>query len=93
MAINEQLIEYLAELSKLELDDNEKRLLTKQMSDIISLMDSIGEADIEETLIDESMHLRDLREDIPRKSLDRKELLKNAAMKNDEFFVVPKMIE
>lgn len=93
MVIDKKLIEYLAELSKFELDENEKKLFSRQMVDIIALMDSIGEADIEETLVDDSVLLSELREDISKESLERDLVLENAPMKKDDFFVVPKIVE
>ncbi len=93
MAIDEKLIEYLAEISKFEVDENEKRLFVKQMTDIIGLMDSIGEADIEETIINDCVLLSELREDIAKESLQRDLALENAPMKKDDFFVVPKIME
>lgn len=93
MGVDEKLIEYLAELSKIELDENEKKLFSRQMVDIIGLMDSIGEADIEETLMDDSVLFSELREDISKESLKRDLVLENAPIKKDEFFVVPKIVE
>lgn len=93
MGVDEKLIEYLAELSKIELDENEKKLFSRQMVDIIGLMDSIGEADIEETLMEDSVLFSELREDISKESLKRDLVLENAPIKKDEFFVVPKIVE
>lgn len=93
MGVDEKLIEYLAELSKIELDENEKKLFSRQMVDIIGLMDSIGEADIEETLMEDSVLFNELREDISKEFLKRDLVLENAPIKKDEFFVVPKIVE
>lgn len=93
--LDTQLITYLAKLSKLELSDDAKERLASEMSEIVNLMDSMNEVQMEGqvNLNGEGMSLSELREDEVIASYNEELLLKNAAHRKDGFFVVPKIME
>ena len=88
------MVKYLAELSKLEYSDKELAATAEQMTDIIGLMDTVKEIDIQYDAYadNKNVYLNDLREDIKEDSFPTEKILQNAV--NDEnCFVVPKVVE
>lgn len=93
--LDTELITYLANLSKIEIEEAERERLVSEMSAIVELMDTMNEVTIEEgiNLNGEGVNLEDLREDQVVESYDRELILTNASHKKDGFFVVPKIME
>ena len=93
--LDRELITYLAKLSKIEVDEEEKENLVDEMSAIVELMDTINEVTMEEdeNLNGQGVGLKDLRADQIECSFDREAILGNASHKKDGFFVVPKIME
>lgn len=93
--LDTDLISYLANLSKIEIEDAEKEKLVSEMSAIVELMDAMNEVTIEDdlNLNGEGISLSNLREDEVVESFDRELVLANASHKKDGFFVVPKIME
>ena len=93
--LDNELITYLANLSKIEISEDEKTRLVSEMSDIVALMDTVNEVNIDEDedLKVEGVLLEDLREDKVKVSESRAEVLSNAVNTKDGFFVVPKIME
>ena len=93
--LDTELITYLANLSKLGIDESQKEKMVAEMSAIVDLMDTMNDVAFEEDadLQGEGVSLANLREDKARESFDRDELLANASHRRDGFFVVPKIME
>ena len=95
MEINEEIIGYVAALAKLELSEEEKDRAKEDLGNILSYMNTMNELDSEG--IDPMCHafpLRNVfREDEVVNEDDRENLLKNAPVKKDGCFVVPKTVE
>ncbi len=93
--LDTDLITYLAKLSKIEMDETEKKRLVSEMSAIVELMDTMNEVTMEEdeNLNGEGVSLKDLRPDKVENSYNREVVLNNASHKKDGFFVVPKIME
>lgn len=90
---NNELTKHLAELSKLGFSDSELEKVTKQMSDIIDLMDKVKEIDKNlETFSLPSTDFENLRPDTARESVDTNLIVKNAKSVRDNAFVVPKVV-
>lgn len=89
-----KMVSYLAELGKLDLSQSELEMLSKQMTGIIELMDTIKEIDVTYDPIkdNKNVYLNDLRKDIPQPSMETKKILQNATNTNN-CFVVPKVVE
>lgn len=90
---DEKLTAHLAELSKLEFTPDELSNMTKDMTDIIALMDKVCDFDPSRkpyTL--DSVDYADLRKDNYTNSYPNKEILKNASNTKNDSFVVPKVV-
>jgi len=88
-------VAYVAELARLELTPDEKRLFQQQLETIVSYVEKIGELDL--TGIEPTMHGQALvnvfREDVVLPSLDRERVLANAPERNGAEFKLPKIVE
>ncbi len=88
-------IEHLAQLARLSVSDNEKRLFADQIDSILSYMDKLNELDTGN--VEPTSHVISLsnvvREDLPKDSLEREDALRNAPDRTDKFYRVPKIIE
>lgn len=87
-------LEHLCELSKLDLNGEEKERMLFDMSSIVGLMDTIKDfnLDYDDTADLNEINLSDLREDICRESFPVETLMKNT-ISRDNCYVIPKMIE
>ncbi len=94
MEINDALIDKLAMLSRLQFNDADKAAIRNDLEKMIRFVDKLNELDT--TGIEPLMHISGntdiLREDVVIQELGRKEALKNAPVKDEQFFKVPKVI-
>ena len=94
MQIDDQLIAYLENLSCLTLSEGEKIRLTGDLKKILDYMARLGELNTEN--VDERSHPFDnvnaFRDDEVCPSYDRKLILKNAPVKNEEMIIAPAAI-
>lgn len=88
-------LQYIANLSRLSLLDSEIESLSKDMVDIISLMDTIKEINLDDIPITEHISgMRNvMREDVAKDPMNTKDILSNTEHKMDNCFVVPKLID
>ena len=95
MKIDEKTIEYLADLSRLELNAEEKDARKKDLADILTYMEKLNELDT--TDMSEMTHPFDnvnrFREDEITNDDRRSEMLANAPDKKDSYFKVPRTVE
>lgn len=95
MEVNAALIDKLSLLARLEIKPEEKEQLQQDMQQMIGFIEKLQELDT--TGIDPLIHLTEeinvLRADEVKDSVDRADALQNAALKNDAFFMVPKVIK
>lgn len=88
------MVKYLAQLGKLEFSDEELAKKADEMTDIIDLMDTVKEIDINYDALKDNhnVYINDLREDVVKDSLATEKVLQNAVNSNN-CFVVPKVVE
>ena len=95
MNINTEMVDYIAELSRLELQTGEKQAMTAQLEQIIAYMDVLNKLDTQD--VEPMSHVfpvkNVLREDEVEPSQDRAELLAGAPVPDREAFLVPKAVE
>ncbi len=88
-------INYVAELARLELTDDEKSRLGAQLNDILKYVDQLREVDV--SGVEPTAHSVPLvnvtRPDVVRDSLSRPEALRNAPRQANGLFLVPKIVE
>lgn len=93
--VDNNLISYLEDLSCLTLSDGEKNRMASDLEKILNGIAKLGGLNTDG--VPECTHTFEkvnvFRDDEVRPSLDRELLLKNAAVKNDEFFIAPKTVE
>ncbi len=95
MHIDDKLVEHLASLARLKLDDKEKASLKKHLEKIISYVDELKE--LNTTNVEPLAHSGEtgnvLRDDTVRPCLPADKALQNAPDKQGNFFRVPRVIE
>lgn len=94
MKVDKQLISKLEKLARLELSDEEREGLTKDLSSILEMVEKLQELDTEgvDPLVYINEEVNILRSDKIDKQVSQKEALKNAPDQDGTFFKVPKVI-
>lgn len=95
MKITAELVNYISELSKLELPETEKQAMAAELERIVGYMDILNRLDTDG--IEPMSHVfpvkNVLREDEVIPSQDRAELLAGSPAPDSEAFLVPKTVE
>ncbi|MCK5707765.1 MAG: Asp-tRNA(Asn)/Glu-tRNA(Gln) amidotransferase subunit GatC [Candidatus Aureabacteria bacterium] len=94
MNIDDKLLDYLSSLSRLKLNDEEKKVITPQLKDIVEYIEKLGEIDADN--VEAMDHILDIknvyRDDVAHDSYKREDIVKNAPKTDGEFFEVPKIL-
>lgn len=95
MKIDNALVDRLAELSKLELDESSKETMKQDLQKIFDMMDKLNELNVDgvEPLIYMSDEVNVLRADEVKGQVSKEAALLNAPQKDSDFFKVPKVIK
>ena len=95
MIIDKETVEKVANLARLELAEDEKDEMIKDMSKILDFMAKLNEIDTTgvEPLVYMTDEVNVLREDIVNQEITTEEGLKNSPKHTDEYFLVEKVIE
>jgi aspartyl-tRNA(Asn)/glutamyl-tRNA(Gln) amidotransferase subunit C len=95
MEVNEQLVDQLADLARLEFTPEEKTAIQGDLQRMITFVEKLNELDT--TNVQPILHMtadRNVyRADKVVPSISREEGLKNAPAANDQYFKVPKVIK
>ena len=95
MEVNDQLVDKLANLSRLQFDSAEKVAIKEELQSMIQFIDKLNELDT--TGVEPLLHMSDnvnvLRADEVQGSISREDALKNAPVHDEQFFKVPKVIQ
>jgi len=95
MEVNDDLINNLSQLARLEFNAAEKEEIKNDLQKMIAFIDKLNELDT--TGVEPLLHMSDninvLREDEVKGSIGREDALKNAPVHDDQFFKVPKVIK
>lgn len=95
MELNKELVDYLANLSKIELSDKDSADMLTELTEIINYMEILKTLDTENAK--ELSHVFSItnvmRNGIVNDSSPREDILRNAPVSNGEAFVVPKAVE
>ena len=95
MSITKETVEYVANLARMHLEEQELEKMSKQLQGILDFIDKLKEVDISD--IKPTSHILPIknvfREDVLKESLPIDKVLANAPSKDDRFFTVPKVIE
>jgi len=95
MKIDNELVERLAELARLEFDEEEKQRIICDLQKIFDLVEKLNEVNVEgvEPLIYMSEEVNVFREDEIQGQISKSDALKNAPHKDSDYFKVPKVIK
>jgi aspartyl-tRNA(Asn)/glutamyl-tRNA(Gln) amidotransferase subunit C len=95
MEVNDALVEKLAHLSRLKFDGPEKESIKNDLQKMIRFVEKLNELDTTgiEPLLHMSSNVNVLREDEVKGCISREEGLKNAAVHDEQFIKVPKVIK
>lgn len=95
MEVNNELVNKLANLARLQIDDSEIEGIKMDLQKMIQFVDKLNELDTVgvEPLLYMSDNINVLREDEVKGSITRAEALQNAPFHDDQFFKVPKVIK
>lgn len=94
MKITSKEVEHVAKLARLDLKPDEVARMTSQLDTILSYVAKLDGLDTEGVPV--TTHTQNIanafREDEVQDSLDRKKVLANGPLQNDEAFIVPRII-
>ncbi len=95
MDINNETIDRLSDLAKLNFNPEEKEEIKKDLNRILTYFEVLNSVDTSgvEPLIFMSEGVNVLREDVAGQTLTKQEALKNAPSKDSDYFRVPKFID
>lgn len=93
--INEELIDQLAHLARLEFSPEEKEKILQDLNRILEYIDQLNELNTDdiEPLIYLSPNTSITREDKVIETLKKSDALNNAPQKDSDYFRVPKVIQ
>jgi len=93
--ITKDELKLLCELSKLHLSDEELDVYGKEMTDIMNLMDTIGESNFEYNPVDmaNAVPFSALRDDTVETYENMSGIVKNGPDVRENSFVVPKIVD
>jgi aspartyl-tRNA(Asn)/glutamyl-tRNA(Gln) amidotransferase subunit C len=93
MKINKQEIEHLADLSRLQLSEEEKEKMAKEMGSILDFVNDLQELDVEDEkpfLFEDQINIT--REDKNGKEKKVEQYLRAAPDRERQFFKVPRIL-
>ena len=95
MSIDKDTVKHISKLARISLDEKKVNSLSKDLSSIMKFIEKLNELNTDKTspltsIINASLRTR---EDEVKDGKIRDQILKNSPEKNEEFFVVPKVIE
>ena len=95
MEVNDTLVDKLANLARLKFDEIEKESIKNDLQKMIRFVEKLNELDT--TGVEPLLHMSDniniLRADEVKGSITREAGLQNAAIHDEQFFKVPKVIK
>ena len=95
MTVDNELVEKLADLARLTFNKEEKEGIKDDLNKMIAFIDKLNEIDTTgvEPLLFMTDTINNWRTDDIKGSISREEALKNAPLKDELFFKVPKVIK
>ena len=95
MSIDKDTVKHISKLARISLDENKVESLSKDLTSIMKFIENLNKLNTDKTapltsIINASLKSR---KDEVKDGKIRDQVLKNSPEKNDEFFVVPKVIE
>ena len=95
MTINLKTIKHISKLSRISVDDEKAKKLVGDMNSIFDFIEKLKELDTDniEPLTSVAETTLKLRVDEVKSGNIREDVLKNSPYENEDFFVVPRVVE
>tara|TARA_B100000131_G_C18089327_1_gene601528 strand:- start:42 stop:329 length:288 start_codon:yes stop_codon:yes gene_type:complete len=95
MSIDKKIVSNVADLAKLKLNDSDLETISKELSNVLTWIESLNEVDTSsvEPIANIIGQKLSFREDEVTDGNYQEKILKNAPEKSSGFFVVPKVVE
>ena len=95
MPIDKSQVKKVAKLSRISLDDSKLESLSKDLVSILNFVEQLNKLDTNEikpltSIINKSL---DTRDDTVSDGQIKDQILKNSPEKNEDFFIVPKVVD
>jgi len=94
MKVDSQLVDKLAELAKLEFQNEAKEEIIHDLNNMLDFVDQLNEVDT--TGVEPLIYMMDektiSRKDEVKQKITKEEALKNAPLRDSDYFKVPKVI-
>ena len=95
MSIDKDTVKHISKLAKISIDEKNINSLSKDLSSIMKFIEKLNELNTDKinpltSIINASLRTR---KDEIKDGKIRDQILKNSPDKNEEFFVVPKVVE
>ena len=95
MSIDKETVKHISKLARISLDEKKIHTLSKDLTSIMKFIENLNKLNTDKidpltSIINASLKSR---KDEVKDGKIRDQILKNSPEKNDEFFVVPKVIE
>lgn len=95
MSVSKKDVEYVAELARLEFNEDEKKGLINDLNSVLGYVDKLNELNTDnvDIIVNPYYIENKFREDEIEESMDLKDVIKNSPKNLEEYIVVPKIIE
>ena len=95
MSIDKNQVKKVAKLSRISLDNNKLESISKDLASILNFVEELNKLDTKKTeplssIVDKTL---EPRTDKINDGKIKEEILRNSPDKNEDFFVVPKVVE
>ncbi len=95
MSIDKSKVKKVAKLSRISLEDSKVESLSKDLASILNFVEQLNKLDTKKTepltsILDKRLEARN---DEINDGKIKEQILKNSPEKNEEFFIVPKVVE
>jgi len=95
MSIDKDTVKHISKLARISIDEEKINNLSKDLSSIMKFIEKLNELNTDKTIPLTSIINASLksRKDEVKDGKIRDQILKNSPEKNEEFFVVPKVVD
>ena len=95
MTIDLKTVKHISKLSRISIDDHKAKKLSNDLNSIFSFIEKLNQLNTKNTepLTSIAETTLKLRKDEIKSQNIREDILKNSPDKNEDFFVVPKVVE
>ena len=95
MTIDLKTVKHISKLSRISIDEEKAKKLSKDLNSIFKFIEKLNELDTKNvepltSIVEKNLKLR--KDQIQSKNI-REDILKNSPESNKDFFVVPKVVE